>query len=56
MICPHCRMEVPSLASKCPYCLEDPREFTNGGGGILETVINISMMVFFAWLAFVIIF
>ena len=22
--CTHCRMEVPTTANKCPYCLENP--------------------------------
>ena len=26
MTCSHCRMEVPTGANKCPYCLESPMD------------------------------
>lgn len=25
-VCTHCRNEVDSLATKCPYCLENPND------------------------------
>jgi hypothetical protein len=50
--CTHCRMEVPTSANKCPYCLENP----NDGFEFIHFIISCLMIGALAWIAFKIIF
>ena len=50
--CTHCRMEVPNMANKCPYCLENPY----AGSEVFNNIISICIMGFIGFIIFSVIF
>jgi hypothetical protein len=44
--CTHCRMEVPTSARKCPYCLENPYDgFTGSVTRFFEYVFGAALVI-----------
>ena len=51
-VCTHCRMEVPTAAGTCPYCLENPGD----GFEVWNTIISIALLSFIGFVVFSVLF
>ena len=51
-VCTHCRMEVPTAAGICPYCLENPGD----GFEVWNTIIGIALLSFIGFVVFSVLF